>query len=66
MTGNELADLAAEVGADVALNLDGGGSTTLACRDGDRVRVVNSPSDGRERSVADALGIRFDGPLPLP
>ena len=63
MTGDELATELVGVGCDVAMNLDGGGSTTLAARDGDRVRVVNQPSDGPERPVADALGVRFDGPV---
>ncbi|MDX6699535.1 MAG: hypothetical protein QOE65_2932 [Solirubrobacteraceae bacterium] len=39
------------LGAREALNLDSGGSSTLAI-DG---RVVNRPSDGRERGVSDAL-----------
>jgi hypothetical protein len=39
------------LGATWALNLDGGGSTTMAVRG----RVVNRPSDGHERPVGSAL-----------
>lgn len=49
----ELATLMQELGAVDAMNLDGGGSSDLVI-DG---RVVNSPSDGRERKVATALGV---------
>jgi exopolysaccharide biosynthesis protein len=51
MTIEELANLLLELGAVEAVNLDGGGSTTLVA--GGRVR--NSPSDGRPRPVSDAL-----------
>lgn len=50
----ELADILAELGCREALNLDGGGSSTLF-RDG---RIQNRPSDGGERSVSTALVIR--------
>lgn len=49
----ELAALLAELGACTALNLDGGGSSALWLRD----RVVNRPSDGFERQVANHLGV---------
>ncbi len=39
------------LGAESALNLDGGGATTMLVRD----RVVNVPSDGHERAVGTAL-----------
>jgi hypothetical protein len=39
------------LGAESALNLDGGGSTTMVIRG----RVVNRPSDGRERPVSSSL-----------
>ena len=47
----ELARFMRGLGCREALNLDGGGSTTMWI-DGE---VVNRPSDGRERSVANAL-----------
>lgn len=40
-------------GAVDAINLDGGGSTSLIVKD----KLVNSPSDGSERSVGNALAI---------
>jgi hypothetical protein len=52
MTIDELANLILSVGAYNAVNLDGGGSSTMAIHN----QVVNSPSDpGGERSVANAL-----------
>ena len=59
MTLPELAALMIEMGAHTALNLDGGGSSTMAIRPrGDDVRVVNRPSDAEgERAVANALAI---------
>ncbi len=47
----ELAEVMKRLGAWNAMNLDGGGSTTMFVGGG----VVNSPSDGRERLVADSL-----------
>ncbi|HEY2979863.1 MAG TPA: phosphodiester glycosidase family protein [Anaerolineales bacterium] len=58
----ELADLMVDFGAYFAMNLDGGGSSTLviAGQNGEPV-ILNSPIDsyipGRERPVADHLGI---------
>jgi len=40
-----------EIGAVEAVNLDGGGSSAVATRDG----LVNTPSDPEERPVADAF-----------
>jgi uncharacterized protein YigE (DUF2233 family) len=52
MTINELANLMLSLGAYNAVNLDGGGSSTMVIHN----HVVNSPSDpGGERSVANAL-----------
>ena len=67
--GMTLAELSKELialGCDSAINLDGGGSTDLVCRDPatSQLKVLNSPSDTRERSVADVLGISVAGPLP--
>ncbi|MFD7513130.1 phosphodiester glycosidase family protein, partial [Streptomyces sp. NPDC059853] len=55
----ELAVLLADLGAYTALNLDGGGSTTLLARaPGDSApRLVNSPSDGAERPVPNGLAV---------
>ena len=51
MTFPELAALMAELGCTEALNLDGGGSSTMWVSG----RIVNSPSGGAERALANAL-----------
>ncbi|MEU6646060.1 phosphodiester glycosidase family protein [Saccharomonospora sp. NPDC046836] len=57
MTELELARHLKSLGADDALNLDGGGSSTLLAREqGEQLRVHNSPSDGGERLVPNGLG----------
>jgi hypothetical protein len=48
---NEMAQILKRLGAVNAINLDGGGSTTMIVGNG----VVNAPSDGRERAIADSL-----------
>lgn len=61
MTLNELATLMRALGVRDALNLDGGGSTTMVYADPDSdsaLRVANRPSDASgERPVGDALAI---------
>lgn len=61
MTLRELAVLMRDLGAYEALNLDGGGSTTMVVRargDSGRFQVVNKPSDAEgERPVGNALAI---------
>ncbi|PPT99190.1 phosphodiester glycosidase family protein [Xanthomonas arboricola] len=51
-----------QLGATAAINLDGGGSSTLAARVDGRVRALNRPIHtgipGRERPVANQLGVR--------
>ena len=60
---SELAGLMLEMGAHEALNLDGGGSTSMyVAGDG----VVNNPSDGSERVVANHLGVFANGLLERP
>lgn len=53
-----------ELGAYNALNLDGGGSTTMAVKsvDDKKVSVVNKPSDGGERAVVNAVGVFSTAP----
>jgi len=52
MSLNMLADLLIEFGALEAINLDGGGSTTMVIRN----KLVNKPSDATgERPVSDAI-----------
>lgn len=59
----ELARVLASFGAKEAMNLDGGGSSALAARLNGRLDVVSWPIDkrivGRERPVANHLGLRF-------
>lgn len=59
----EMAGMMRRLGAEDALNLDGGGSSTLVGhgRKGKR-KVLNSPSDGSQRSIADAIGVHYDAP----
>lgn len=59
MTLRELAEHLRSLGATDALELDGGGSATLvARRPGEAVTTVeNHPSDGREREVANSVGL---------
>lgn len=57
MTLSELAVLMKDLGAVDAITFDGGGSSTLVARQAgdENVSVVNKPSDGFERSVANSL-----------
>ncbi len=51
MTFPELARLMQQFGCNEAVNLDGGGSSTLWLGG----KILNSPSDGRQRSIANGL-----------
>ncbi len=55
----ELASLLRELGMDDAVNLDGGGSSTLVLRDPDatEVKIVNDPSGASPRLVPNGIGI---------
>ncbi|MFB4263578.1 phosphodiester glycosidase family protein [Nonomuraea sp. GTA35] len=59
VTLNELAAMMKELGAANALNLDGGGSSTMLAREPGSadVQVENSPSDGGERHVPNGLAL---------
>ena len=58
----ELADLMLELGANEAVNLDGGGSTSFYLRRADGSVVTNQPSAGKWRPVANHLGIWVSEP----
>lgn len=60
----ELSQLLIELGAYDAINLDGGGSTTMVVRPvGDTsLKVVNTPSDGAQRRVHNGIGIISTAP----
>jgi exopolysaccharide biosynthesis protein len=68
MTLHELAREMVRQGAYNAINLDGGGSSTMVYRNPKThaLKVVNSPSDTKERAVAEALGITVRAALPAP
>ena len=58
MTCQQLGALMVDLGADTALNLDGGGSSAVwTAANG----VLNDPSDGSERTVANHLAVWADG-----
>lgn len=54
-----LADILIEYGVHNAINLDGGGSTTMAAKSfaDDAINVVNSPSESSLRAVSNGVGI---------
>ena len=59
-THNEMASLMRLFGAWDAMHFDGGGSSTLVARDwSGRYEVINTPSDGGQRRIINALGV-FD------
>lgn len=55
------AEVLVDLGVDEAVNLDGGGSTTMVARNrgGTATEVVNAPSLGHQRRVADALTVEY-------
>lgn len=59
LTVRELAGLMYALGTDSAVNLDGGGSSTLVTRSpgASRVTVRNHPTGGVERAVANGIGV---------
>ncbi len=62
-THTELGNLLKEYGAYDAIHLDGGGSTTLALRkEGETdISILNTPSEGSQRYVANAFGVKSVG-----
>ena len=64
MSYNELAVEMLRLGCQQALNLDGGGSSVMAVRGltTDQFKILNTPTDGRERAVVNVLGITADQP----
>ncbi|MEU9060808.1 phosphodiester glycosidase family protein [Streptomyces sp. NPDC048430] len=59
VTLTELGEMMRRAGSYSALNLDGGGSSTLVAREpgSDALQVENSPSDGSERTVPNGLAL---------
>ncbi len=64
MTQQEEADFLSSIGIYNAINLDGGGSTTMiAIRLGDtEISEINTPSEGSERRVSNGVGIFNSAP----
>ncbi len=64
MTQTELAEFLKEIHVYNAINLDGGGSTTMVARKlGDNsLSVINSPSEGSLRSVINGIGVFNNAP----
>ncbi len=62
----EMGELMRSMGAVTAINLDGGGSTTMVVRPpGDQtLRVANRPADGDERPVTNELVVYSSDPFP--
>jgi exopolysaccharide biosynthesis protein len=59
----ELARMLRQLGAEDALNFDGGGSSTMVAENRDGVvGVRNAPSDGRQRRIPEGLAIMYDAP----
>jgi len=59
---DELGAEMVRLGCTEALNLDGGGSSVMAVRplNTEKFQILNAPTDGRERAVANVLGISVD------
>lgn len=59
MSYDELATEMIRLGCTEALNLDGGGSSVMAVRDAatGQFQILNQPTDGHERAVANVLGV---------
>lgn len=68
MTLKEFAQYLVSLGADRAINMDGGGSTTLVARQRGDIypTVMNSPSDGGERAVSTILQVVSTAPYGEP
>ncbi len=62
MTQTELANLMLSLGAFTAINFDGGGSTEMVARDKQGgTQIINTPSEGTERAISTALGVKATG-----
>jgi hypothetical protein len=63
----ELARLMQQLGSYEAINLDGGGSSTMVARKRNgKVKVLNTPSDGKPRDVPNGLEILYAPPVVVP
>lgn len=62
-THTEAANIMRDIGAWDAIHFDGGGSTTMAVQQEDHTQtsIVNTPSEGSMRAVANGIGIKTTG-----
>ena len=51
----QLRELMLQLGCVEAVNLDGGGSTTMIAKSGGQLKLMNRPSDGAQRQVANGI-----------
>jgi len=59
----EEARMMKQLGAEDALNFDGGGSSTMAGENHKgRVKVLNAPSDGQQRKIPDGIAVLYSKP----
>jgi exopolysaccharide biosynthesis protein len=63
MTLDGLAKYMLALGIKEALNLDGGGSSSIYLADAERNVILNNPSDGTERSIVSGIGV-FSSKVP--
>lgn len=65
VTQEELANLMLNLGVYFALNLDGGGSSTMVGRPlgEENIKVLNNPSEKKERPIVNGIGIVNKAPL---
>lgn len=61
----ELAQVLLQLGVQNALNMDGGGTTTMWVGAEPGSGVVNTPSDGFERGTPNAIAVVTDDPAPV-
>ncbi len=62
----EAAQIMKEYGAYDAIHFDGGGSTTMVVRNNGKNELVNTPSEGQLRAVANGIGIKGTGENDVP
>jgi exopolysaccharide biosynthesis protein len=61
MSLESLADYLLHLGSSHAMNLDGGGSSAIGAKLDGMPRILNNPSDGRERAIPTGLGVFLKG-----
>lgn len=57
----ELGKIQIHHGSTYAVNMDGGGSSTMVINQANTAMIINTPSDGNERAVANHFGVGISG-----